>query len=97
VVLYSGNQGRCHDVVTVMAAALLLRQHPDVLFLFIGKGPQHQRLLELAHDWALGNCRFLPYQELSDLPYTLAAGTPVAAACCCAPPPPRLSPPNTCS
>ncbi|QPN59161.1 glycosyltransferase family 4 protein [Synechococcus sp. CBW1002] len=73
VVLYSGNQGRCHDLVTVMAAALLLRQQPDVLFLFIGKGPQHQRLLELVHDWGLGNCRFLPYQELSDLPYSLAA------------------------
>ena len=73
VVLYSGNQGRCHDLVTVMAAALLLRQQPDVLFLFIGKGPQHQRLLELVHDWGLGNCRFLPYQELIDLPYSLAA------------------------
>jgi glycosyltransferase involved in cell wall biosynthesis len=73
VVLYSGNQGRCHDLVTVMAAALLLRHLPDVLFLFIGKGPQHQRLLELEHDLGLGNCCFLPYQELSDLPYTLAA------------------------
>lgn len=72
-VLYSGNQGRCHDLVTVMAAALLLRHHPEVLFLFIGKGPQHQRLLELAHDWGLSNCRFLPYQELSDLPFSLAA------------------------
>ncbi|MEB3352764.1 MAG: glycosyltransferase family 4 protein [Cyanobacteriota bacterium] len=73
VVLYSGNQGRCHDLVTVLAAALLLRQEPEVLFLFIGKGPQHQRLLELVHDWGLSNCRFLPYQELSDLPFSLSA------------------------
>jgi glycosyltransferase involved in cell wall biosynthesis len=72
-VLYSGNQGRCHDLDTVMAAALLLRFHHDVLFLFIGKGPQHQRLLELAHDCGLTNCRFLPYQDLSDLPFSLAA------------------------
>jgi glycosyltransferase involved in cell wall biosynthesis len=72
-VLYSGNQGRCHDLVTVMAAALLLRFHTDVVFLFIGKGPQHQRLLELAHDWGLTNCHFLPYQELSDLPFSLTA------------------------
>jgi glycosyltransferase involved in cell wall biosynthesis len=72
-VLYSGNQGRCHDLVTVLAAALLLRHDPDVLFLFIGGGPQHQRLLQLVHDWGLGNCRFLPYQELDDLPYSLAA------------------------
>jgi glycosyltransferase involved in cell wall biosynthesis len=72
-VLYSGNQGRCHDLVTVMAAALLLRHDPDVVFVFIGKGPQHQRLQQLRHDWGLANCRFLPYQELTDLPYSLAA------------------------
>jgi glycosyltransferase involved in cell wall biosynthesis len=72
-VLYSGNQGRCHDLVTVMAAALLLRHDPEVLFLFVGKGPQHQRLVQLAHDWGLINCRFLPYQALEDLPYSLAA------------------------
>jgi glycosyltransferase involved in cell wall biosynthesis len=72
-VLYSGNQGRCHDLVTVLAAALLLRHDPAVLFLFIGKGPQHHRLLQLVHDWGLSNCLFLPYQEYSDLPFSLAA------------------------
>ena len=70
-VLYSGNQGRCHDLVTVMATALLLRHDPDVQFLFIGKGAQHSRLIELTQDWGLSNCLFLPYQELSDLPFTL--------------------------
>lgn len=72
-VLYSGNQGRCHDLVTVLAAALLLRQDAEVVFLFIGSGPQHQRLRQLVHDWGLGNCRFLPYQELADLPFSLTA------------------------
>ena len=72
-VLYSGNQGRCHDLVTVMAAALLLRHDSEVTFLFIGKGAQHQRLRQLVHDWGLSNCIFLPYQDLEDLPYSLAA------------------------
>ena len=72
-VLYSGNQGRCHDLVTVLVAALLLRHDPDVLFLFIGKGPQNQRMHNLVHDWGLTNCRFLPYQNLEDLPFSLAA------------------------
>jgi glycosyltransferase involved in cell wall biosynthesis len=72
-VLYSGNQGRCHDLVTVLAAALLLRQDPGVQFLFIGGGPQHARLRALVHDWGLRNCRFMPYQELCDLPYTLSS------------------------
>jgi glycosyltransferase involved in cell wall biosynthesis len=72
-VLYSGNQGRCHDLVTVLAAALLLRHDPSVQFLFIGSGPQNARLRSLVHDWGLANCRFLPYQELCDLPFSLAA------------------------
>ncbi|MEB3353752.1 MAG: glycosyltransferase family 4 protein [Cyanobacteriota bacterium] len=72
-VLYSGNQGRCHDLLTVLGAARELHHDPEVQFLFIGKGPQHQRLRQLVHDWGLSNCRFLPYQELCDLPYTLAA------------------------
>ena len=73
-VLYSGNQGRCHDLVTLMAAALLLRRRLDVRFLFIGQGPQHQRLLDLVKDWGLSNCRFLPYQDAEVLPYSLTAG-----------------------
>lgn len=72
-VLYSGNQGRCHDLVTVLAAALLLRHDPGVQFLFIGNGPQNSRLRGLVRDLSLRNCRFLPYQELSDLPFTLSA------------------------
>ena len=72
-VLYSGNQGRCHDLVTVLAAALLLRHDPQVQFLFVGSGPQNERLRQLVHDWGLSNCRFLPYQDLEDLPYSLAA------------------------
>ncbi len=73
VVLYSGNQGRCHDMVTVLAAAMLLKLDPDVLFLFVGSGPQHQRMLGLVHDWGLGNCQFLPYQDLDDLPFSLSS------------------------
>ena len=72
-VLYSGNQGRCHDLVTVLAAALLLRHDPQVQFLFVGGGPQNERLRQLCHDWGLRNCRFLPYQELDDLPFSLAS------------------------
>jgi len=72
-VLYSGNQGRCHDLITVLAAARLLRHEATIVFLFIGKGPQNQRLRALAHEWDLHNCRFLPYQNLEDLPFSLAA------------------------
>ncbi len=73
-VLYSGNQGRCHDLVTPMAAALLLRNEPHIRFVFIGSGPQHQRIRDLAADWGLSNCLFLPYQDYDVLPWSLGCG-----------------------
>lgn len=72
-VLYSGNQGRCHDLVTLMVSALLLRRERHVRFVFIGEGPQHQRLLDLVKDWGLTNCRFLPYQNQEVLPFSLTS------------------------
>ena len=72
-VVYSGNQGRCHDLVTLVGAALLLRQDPGIRFVLIGHGPQHSRLSRLVHDLALPNVVFLPYQEREALPYSLAA------------------------
>ncbi|WP_094509991.1 glycosyltransferase family 4 protein [Synechococcus sp. MW101C3] len=72
-VLYSGNQGRCHDLVTLLGAALILRGNQAVRFLIVGDGPQHRRLLQLAHEWDLGNVCFLPYQDLEALPQSLAA------------------------
>ena len=72
-VLYSGNQGRCHDLHTLMTAARTLRHNPAVQFVFIRHGPQHHELVELSRAWQLDNCRFLPYQEFADLPYSLSS------------------------
>ncbi len=72
-VMYSGNQGRCHDLVTLLGAALMLKGETDVQFLVVGDGPQHRRLLQLAREWDLSNVRFLPYQDPDALPQSLAA------------------------
>ncbi|MEO1002577.1 MAG: glycosyltransferase family 4 protein [Cyanobacteria bacterium J06638_7] len=72
-VLYSGNQGRCHDLVTLLGAALMLKGEAKVRFLIVGDGPQHRRLRQLAREWDLANVRFLPYQEPDALPHSLAA------------------------
>lgn len=70
-IIYSGNQGRCHDLVTLMAAALLLRRNSRIRFVFIGAGPQNGRIRALAADWGLTNCLFLPYQDMEVLPWSL--------------------------
>lgn len=73
VVLYSGNMGRHHDLETLIEAADRCREMPDVLFLFIGDGAKKGALMARARERELGNVRFLPYQPLDRLPYTIPA------------------------
>jgi len=73
VVLYSGNQGRCHDMYTIIKAAKLLKNHKKIVFLFIGNGFYNKELRNFAKDNNLKNCLFLPYQEFQDLPFSLNA------------------------
>lgn len=72
-VLYSGNMGRCHDMDTILEAALLLKDDPTIQFLFIGDGAQKQHCLNWVKTHQLSNCRFLPYQAKETLPYSLTA------------------------
>lgn len=71
-VLYSGNMGRCHDMDTILGAAIELRNEP-VEFLFIGGGPKQVPVMEQIKSLELTNCRFLPYQDKSLLPQSLTA------------------------
>ncbi|HBB30536.1 MAG TPA: glycosyltransferase WbuB, partial [Cyanobacteria bacterium UBA9273] len=71
-VLYSGNMGRCHDMETILEAAKLL-QKESIQFVFIGNGAKRQAFQAQARKLGLSNCRFLPYQEKQNLPYSLTA------------------------
>lgn len=73
VVLYSGNQGRCHDLNTLLDAAARLRDQSDILVLIVGAGAQHKALVQRVQQQALPNVRFLPYQEAEQLPALLAS------------------------
>ncbi|MBZ8179759.1 glycosyltransferase family 4 protein [Oscillatoria salina] len=73
-VLYSGNMGRCHDMDTILAAAAQLSNEPTpIQFVFIGNGAKRKQCLEQVCSLGLTNCRFLPYQDRSVLPYSLTA------------------------
>lgn len=72
VVMYSGNMGRCHDTETILAAAKLLKDEP-IRFVCIGGGAKRSPLIQSVADAGLNNFLFLPYQEKSDLPYSLTA------------------------
>jgi glycosyltransferase involved in cell wall biosynthesis len=72
-VLYSGNMGRCHDMDTLLEAARLLQDEPNIQFVFIGGGAKYRTSLETIRQWGLKNCLFLPYQDRNVLPYSLTA------------------------
>ncbi len=73
VVLYSGNQGRCHDMKTIIEAAKLLKSNKKIVFVFIGNGFHNNELREIAKINQLNNCKFMPYQNYSSLSYSLSA------------------------
>lgn len=72
-VLYSGNMGRCHDMDTILETAKLLDKEP-ILFVFIGNGAKRKAFEAQIRQLGLNNCRFLPYQDKQNLPYSLTAG-----------------------
>ena len=72
-VMYSGNQGRCHDLMTLLDAAQQLKENPKIRFLIVGSGAQHRQLLVRASVQELSNINFLPYQDADALPAMLAA------------------------
>jgi glycosyltransferase involved in cell wall biosynthesis len=71
-VMYSGNMGRCHDMDTILEAAILLQNEP-IQFVFIGNGAKRQAFRLQTAQLGLHNCQFLPYQEKQNLSYSLTA------------------------
>jgi colanic acid biosynthesis glycosyl transferase WcaI len=64
VVGYSGNLGRAHEFETILSAAELLRNDPNILFLFIGGGDLLDSLVSSVQNRELDQkFRFLQYQS----------------------------------
>ena len=72
-ILYSGNLGLAHDLDTISAAMLALKDDPRFRFIFAGAGPRRKPLEDFCRDRALHNVAFLPYQPRHRLSDHLAA------------------------
>lgn len=73
IVEYSGNLGRAHEFETLLAAAEVLRNEGQILFLMIGGGVHMELLKSRVKALGLPNFIFLPYQLGSQLSDSLAA------------------------
>jgi glycosyltransferase involved in cell wall biosynthesis len=72
VVGYSGNLGRSHDFSTILAAAELLRNESEIVFLIIGDGAQLVKIKQECKEKKLDNVKFKPYQPRDDLQCSLS-------------------------
>lgn len=71
VVAYSGNLGRAHDFSTILQAAKRLSDRPEVVFLIIGAGARLEDVEEFVEEHHLTNIMVRPYQDRSNLSYSL--------------------------
>ena len=74
VILYSGNMGVTHDLMTLLEAAKEIQSiDNNYHFLFVGDGTQNESLVSFKEEHELYNVSFLPYQDADVLPYSFAS------------------------
>lgn len=71
IVLYSGNLGATSGVEHLMEAAALVK-NTGIQFVIIGEGIKKETIRKRIQELNLPNCLLLPWQETSELPYSLA-------------------------
>lgn len=74
VVLYSGNLGQAHDLMSVLDIAAHLKSERDIAFVFVGDGAQQAALRQSARERQLDNVTFQSPQPRSRLGAALSAG-----------------------
>jgi colanic acid biosynthesis glycosyl transferase WcaI len=62
VIGYIGTHGMAHALQNVLHTAEQLRDHPEILFLFVGAGAERDALLSYAASKNLTNVKFIPAQ-----------------------------------
>lgn len=73
VVLFAGNVGLSQGLESVLGAAQLVADLPDVLFLIVGNGAARAGLMAQAEQMQVTNVRFLPFQPHEAVPEMYAA------------------------
>ncbi len=73
VALYSGNIALTQGLETVIKAAVLCREYPDITFVIVGEPKGLQRLQQKCTELGADNVLLLPFQPRERLPEMLAA------------------------
>ncbi len=73
VVMYSGAHGPANDLDTALEAAELLKDRPEICFVFVGTGKDKPRLEKLKEEKGLGNVLFVPPVPKDQIASVMAA------------------------
>ncbi len=74
VVMYSGNLGVSHYFDDILAVARQLREHSEIVFLFVGRGSRRKQVVAAVEQHRLTNVRLLDYQPFELLAQSLSMG-----------------------
>ncbi len=73
VAMYTGALGLANGVESLLEAAFLLRNEPDLKVVIVGDGKHKSKLERIAQDLGLSNVLFVPAQPKTRMPRILAA------------------------
>lgn len=73
IIMYSGNIGLYYDLENIIKVIEEFKESKDVAFVFIGDGTIKSKIEEYVINNKLDNIVFIPYQDKSDLIYSLNA------------------------
>lgn len=71
IIMYSGNIGLYYDLENIIKVIGKFKNRQDVIFAFIGDGTVKSKIEEYVTNNHLNNVTFIPYQDKSDLIYSL--------------------------
>ncbi|MRI80819.1 glycosyltransferase [Aerococcaceae bacterium DSM 109653] len=74
VIMYSGNIGLYYDLENLIKVIERFKDRDDVVFAFIGDGTKKKDIESYVTEHNMDNVKFIPYQDKSDLIYSLNAG-----------------------
>ncbi len=71
--LYTGNLGRAHEIETILATMVELKDNPSIQFQFVGGGYNYMALKRKVSDKHLTNVIFTSFVSKEDLPKTISS------------------------
>ena len=73
IIMYSGNLGLYYDLENIIKITSRFKEHPDIVFVFIGDGAVKERMKQFVEKEAVNNVMFLPFQPKEYIKYSLNA------------------------